>query len=238
VQEKKLKVNYLKSSVELASKAAISLKNELSKESVLFLSSGGSSLDIIKHLKLSDTSNITLGVLDERITKNKNQTNFFNLKKQPIVDEEVKLIEFGKGFNRKKENLLLIAADYEKQIKDWVNMNPNGKIIITQGIGKDGHTAGIMPFPDNKEVFNMLFRGSNLFIGYETGKKNRFPLRVTATNTFLEKYVHKSIVYAIGKEKRIVIDEVLKNNKPVWEFPANIIHKINSVELFINQPVE
>jgi len=55
-----------------------------------------------------------------------------------------------------------LAHRYESSLFEWAKKHPEGKIIATMGIGFDGHTAGIMPYPENPETFARLFEDKEI----------------------------------------------------------------------------
>ncbi|MDO8577435.1 MAG: 6-phosphogluconolactonase [Candidatus Wildermuthbacteria bacterium] len=179
---------------------------------VLFLSSGGSALELLDEI---DTVclpyDLVVGVLDERVgiePRNSNSaqfkaTSFFaRLQKRgvPFIDLE------GKTSAR--------------------------KVIITQGVGADGHTAGIFPFGENPQRFQELFENEKvLLVRYNAGDKTEYPERVTVTMPFLRKVDH-SVVYMVGEEKRDALERVLAEDGALHETPARIAREMRDVTIF------
>ena len=106
-------------------------------------------------------------------------------------------------------------------------------MVITQGIGEDGHTAGIMPYPENSALFKSLFDDPEKWVvGYDAEGRNEHPLRVTVTLSFLREVVDHSIVYAVGDGKKEALRQVLAETGTLWQTPARIIHEMRNVMLF------
>ena len=117
----------------------------------LFLSSGGSSLEILRHIDVSNFGpQSTIGVLDERYSQDPSINNLAQL---AATDFFKAAIERGSQFIdtivRPGESAEDLATRFENQLKDWKNKT-DGTIIASVGIGSDGHTSGIMPYPENR----------------------------------------------------------------------------------------
>jgi len=226
-----------KDGLELQKKAAIELAlhlKEYNKLPVLLLISGGSSLGLLNFLDLKDiTQNLTVSFLDERYTTKNENTNFYNFSNtrmytylqknnNSVIDLTIK----------QNETLKDMTQQFEDFLYEWKETHKNGKIVITQGIGDDGHTAGIMPFPENEVEFEKLFEGDNWTSGYDAGEKNKFSKRITVTNTFLKNVVDVSVVYAKGENKKRVLKKVLGENVSPYILPATILHEMKEVHIF------
>lgn len=226
-----------KDELELQKKAATELTlhlREYDKIPVLLLLSGGSSLDLLNFLDLTViTQNITVSFLDERYTNKIENTNFYNFSKAQLYTYLQKnKNEVFDVIKQKNETLEGAAQRFEKFLHSWKNNYKNGKVIITQGVGEDGHTAGIMPFPENKSRFRDLFEGDTWVIGYDAREKNQFPQRITVTNTFLKNVVNVSIVYVKGGNKKEILKKILNENIPSYILPAKILLKMKEVHIF------
>ena len=220
-------------------KAKESLNNELAKSKglpVLLLLSGGSSLNLLSDLNQElFGSHLTIGVLDERYSKEPNINNFAQLQKTSFYQETLKkealFIDTKVG---ERETLEGLAQRFEATLRNWKKANPQGKVITTQGIGADGHTAGIMPYPENPKLFKSLFENKEKWVvGYDaTLSKNQYPLRVTTTFPFLRSIIDVTIVYITGEEKKAALQRVMSENSSLAETPARIIKEMKNVKLF------
>jgi 6-phosphogluconolactonase/glucosamine-6-phosphate isomerase/deaminase len=206
---------------------------ENSDKQILLLLSGGSALKILDYIDASTlSSNLTITVLDERYSTDPNINNFAQLMD---LDFYKKAKEKGCHFIdtqiQNGENQEQHAERFDQELKNWRNQNPTGKIISTQGMGPDGHTSGIMPFPEKTELFEKLFNDSQKWVvAYDASRKNPSALRVTTTLSFLRE-MDVTIFYVTGESKKTVLQEVLQPGS-VAEYPARIIHEMKKVLLF------
>ena len=117
----------------------------------------------------------------------------------------------------------MFARRMEAAWLEWVKQFPDGKIFATLGMGPDGHTAGIMPYPENKDLFKRLFEDVKLrVVGYDADGKHEYRLRATATPTFLRTEVDAAIIYVTGAEKREALQRVLADTGSLAETPARV----------------
>ena len=104
---------------------------------------------------------------------------------------------------------------------------------MTQGIGPDGHTVGIMPFPENPARFGELFENETVWVaGYDARGKSQYPLRATVTIPFLRTQVNESIAYVTGSEKQNALKSTLHPASAPSVIPSVIIHKMKHISLF------
>lgn len=173
---------------------------------VLFLLSGGSPLEIIKYLKPVGDQ-VTVTVSDDRFSTDPAINNFAQI--QSIGAEHWIDTRPLRG-----ESLKVCGERFDAALKQWVKNNPQGKIVMTQGIGLDGHTVGMI---------GKIFDNPNVWVvGYEA--ENKYPLRVTTTLPFL-RIVDQSILYVCGEEKRKPLKNMLDNKQ-------SILHQMKHCLLF------
>ncbi len=205
------------------------------KEEILFLSSGGSSLAILDLIdKDALSSKITVSVLDTRIgveIKDENyyqltQTNFFKI----VKEKGVKFLDIS---DLRRESVKNSGDRWNVILKDWLKKHPEAKIIATLGMGTDGHIAGIMPFPLNQNLFDGLFKSEEkLFVFYEAIIKIAFPKRLTATFSFLKK-IDRVISCINGEDKKEKLENLLGEEKYFdYEFPGILIRDLKNVSIF------
>ena len=171
---------------------------------ILFLVSGGSPLEILTHLSADGfNGRVTVGVSDERYSIDPAVNNFAQMVDtswyKRIVVAGVRSIDTRPVAGETVEGA---GRRFDTALKEWKQENPMGKVIITQGIGLDGHTAGMMPYPEDERMFGFLFDNPDVWaVGYDAKGKNKYPLRVTTTLPFL-RMVDDSILYVCGEEKK------------------------------------
>jgi len=158
----------------------------------LFLGSGGSALSILEYVDEQTLSgNLTMGVLDERLGAGPHDRNFWNLA---------------------QTNFYKKAKSAGVKFRERVSEDTNGfeKVYVTQGIGADGHTAGLFPekYPDRK-----------------------FPRRESVSFEFLRR-VDVSVVYAVGEDKKDALERVFTKEGSLDETPARVIHEMALVYVY------
>ncbi len=217
--------------------AANALANALTRyrsDAILLLFSGGSPLEIVKILPSKNIdSRISFGVSDERFSEDPAVNNFAQLNtfqwSTLVVSQGATAIDTRPLAG---ETLEEAGMRFDLALKQWRHVNPDGKIIITQGIGLDGHTAGMMPFPEDVGFFNQTFVDTtNWAVGYDAKEKNKYPLRVTTTVPFLS-LVDLSIVFACGNDKQKPVEAVFASKEDSAMVPGRILHQMKDVQFY------
>lgn len=194
-------------------------------DAVLLLFSGGSPLEIIQYLpkELCD-DRITVGVSDERYSEDPLVNNFAQVSSK---------ITFKHSIDTRPlpgETLEQLGVRFDDSLKRWRNTNSNGKIIITQGIGLDGHTVGMI---------GRTFDEPNVWaIGYDAKEKNKYPLRVTTTVPFLTQQVDMSILFVCGADKQKPLTDVLSSQNMISDVPGRVIHRMKHCLLYTDCSVD
>jgi len=202
---------------------------------VLLLLSGGSAFQLLDQTdanNLSDT--VTIGVLDERYSSDKNVNNFSQLTTTSFYQKANRHdCHFIDTSVKAGEKLNQLSERFDMELQEWKKKYPEGKVIITQGIGPDGHTSGIMPHKDNPDLFHQLFENHNMWaVGYDAGAKNKYPLRATTTIPFLIDIIDVAIVFVTGKNKKKALLNALNPKTKLFQTPAAVIQKMKNVTLF------
>lgn len=204
---------------------------------VLLLLSGGSALEILSGIPAAHLGkNLTVGMLDERYDTDPGANNFLQLEQSGFYRLAKSVgARFIDSVPKEKESLEAFSARIEKEWKRWRKENENGTIIITEGVGADGHTAGIMPLPENPELFAKLFLDDGQWVrGYDAGAKNQYPRRATATLSFLKNEVDLAIVPIAGEEKMSAFRKIISDEGTLAETPARILREMKEVKIFTN----
>lgn len=216
-------------SQEAATAAAHVLDDEfrVTKEPILFLVSGGSALAVLDYIDTTSLDRrVALGVLDERLTEKENDEarNLVQLKKsQFFISLEGRLQTLPQEQS---------ADSWENALRAWKKDHPNGRVFITQGIGVDGHTAGIMPFPEDPQAFEGLCNNPHRWaIGYNVGIKNPYQERITVTLPFLRE-VDVSVISICGQEKQHALKATLARDGSLAATPSRVIGEMRHVFLF------
>lgn len=203
------------------------IKNNSTKQ-ILLLLSGGSWLSLYEKINPEIFSaNVTISVLDERFSFDEKTNNFLQLKQtnffQNAFKNGVKFIDTGVEEN---ETLINHSNRFETALREWKSQNQNGIIIVTMGMGTDGHTAGIFP------TFNFEDFDDKWVIGYEVDKSiNVYTERVTVTPYFLINEVTLAVCCVSGENKCQMLNSILSNGDENVNLPARIWHKMQNVEV-------
>lgn len=207
---------------------------ENGESNILLMLSGGSAFELLDFVEPTFLGkHITISVLDERFSENLDISNFSQLKKTPFYSKaSEQKCHFINTETEPGGDLESLKSLFEKEVTEWQKKYKSGLVIVTQGIGEDTHTAGIMPYPKDETLFKSLFENTdNLFVGYDAKEKNKYPLRVTPTNHFLRNNVDHALVYVTGESKREPLSRTLMTKELLHCAPARIIHEMKDVTL-------
>jgi len=238
--KEKMKITQCKSTQETQARAgellrALLMDAKEHTQSVLLLLSGGSAFSLLDAIpKDALGEQVTIGVLDERFSQDEADNNSFQLTGTKFYANAyavgVSFIDTRAGA---AETQALLADRFEKALHEWAEAHVDGVIIATMGVGADGHTAGIMPFPENPVLFQKLFEDKTKWVAaYDAGTKNPYPFRVTVTMPFLRTQVDHAVVYAVGEEKKSALEKVLLVEGSLAETPARIFHEMSDVRMY------
>ena len=223
--------------VSRASEKLNLILKDLAQASVptLLLLSGGSALKIAEQIEKNYLPKVlTLGVLDDRYSKDESVNNFSQLARTKLFRdaESIGAVFIDTRVNG-EESIEEVAGRADMVIKNWIAENETGKIIVTQGIGPDGHTSGVMPFPEDEKKFQELFIDTEKYsVGYDALGKNQYSLRITATLRFLMDRVDESVLLMTGVEKIQAFNSAMDSSGQLAHTPARVIHQMKKVNLF------
>ena len=209
------------------------LLKKQSQQAFLFLVSGGSSLALLEHINPSFFGpHSTVCVLDERYSDDPNVNNMRQLEISTFFDAvQLNGTHFINTKTNPDESIDSVCARFEHGLRTWV-ANTNGTIIAVAGIGQDAHTAGIMPYPEDRRFFEETFNNNNHWVSsYDTGSKNKFRMRITTTIPFLRLIDHP-VIYVQGEDKRNALDKMLSEQGTLYESPCRIWREIRNAHLY------
>ena len=213
-----------KDALKLAGKALENLFREAGNAPILFLSSGGSVLGILGEIDENIFgANFNCGALDERFSADPAINNFLQFKEKLHGVYGINWID---SVPEENDDIKTLTQRMEDGWRNWRRVNPDGEIIITVGMGADGHVAGIMP----KSYAG--FEDTGWVLGYDAGPTVKYPLRVTVTFEFLRSQVDNAIIYISGEEKRPALERVLADSGNLSETPARIFREMKNVKIF------
>lgn len=202
---------------------------------VLFLLSGGSALEPLSLLSPGVFSaDTTVTVLDDRFSPDPESNNYLQFRHMPIYGQIEKTgCEFFPTDPRQGETLTAFADRLDGNLRQWVTAHPDGVVIALMGIGTDGHTAGIMRYPEDPEFFRKTFvETDRMVVGYDATGKNPYPLRATVTIPFLRDFVDAAVVTVFGQEKIPALRRLQSSSGTLSETPARIIREMKQATIF------
>ena len=197
---------------------------------ILLMLSGGSALSLLECVDEAVLGpHITLTVLDERYTKDPAVHNFTQLTRTQFFERcsargvrsiSTEILEGETGDE--------VAQKWENALRAWKAEYPDGVIIVTMGVGADGHTAGIFT-----GEYAVDFSGDAWVVSYHVPKEvHQYQDRITVTDIFLKTYVDKVIVYAEGDEKQNIISMLDTETCKRAQYPACILKEMHEVYVF------
>lgn len=205
-------------------------------DGVLLLLSGGSALSLVEHMELPEgvIENLTIGMIDERYDIDPTINNYLLLQQTKFSQDAEKAgVSFISSVPTQAESLDAFAERMALSWKYWMHAHPAGKIAALLGVGPDGHTAGVLPFPEDPLLFGRLFtEPSCMAVGYNARGKHQYPKRATATLAFLKDHVDEAIVFMSGVSKAPALRDILSVEGDLCRTPARIFNSMTHVRLF------
>jgi 6-phosphogluconolactonase/glucosamine-6-phosphate isomerase/deaminase len=215
------------------------LKDTMGKP-VLFFVSGGSGFDVLNELpgELLQPQ-ITVSVIDERFSTDPAVNNFLQLQKTDFYKKALANgVPFVETIPKEGEMIEEMAKRFEDDLKLWHTSHPDGVMVALLGIGRDGHTAGIIGNPDDKRSFQFMFEDDSAWVaGYDAGSRNQYPLRVTVTMPLL-RTIDTTIVYTVGETKKEALTAVLAPSGELHKTPGRIVQEMKHCLLYTDQAVD
>ncbi len=185
------------------------------------------------------SSRTTLSVGDERWTLTPEHSNTAQLVTLPAW--QTYLLRGVRTIDPRphvSESLQDTSARFDRDIKLWHNTHSNGVVVAVLGIGTDGHLAGVLPMPTERERFASLFLAPHPYVrGYHSDTTtDEHASRMTITLRYLMRHVTHTIVYATGPQKRAALSS-LDVPGPIADVPARILHHLQQVDIYTDQDV-
>jgi 6-phosphogluconolactonase/glucosamine-6-phosphate isomerase/deaminase len=191
---------------------------------VLFLTSGGSNIDVTYNMfniiKGRDLSRLSLSLIDERFVEFGDKSENW----QQLLNKNT---QFGNTETYRIISPNLTRLDTRKQYIKWLEskLGQSPFIICLLGIGTDGHIAGIKPN-------SVAVKSNQLVIDY-TGPDFE---RITATKNLL-KLSNEIIVQSSGADKKNAIQSLIKQTIDTNIQPDQMLKDFKNVTLYTDQEV-
>ncbi len=220
--------NALEAELAIAADLSFLLEEYAAKNKpVLLALSGGSSLGFLDGVtNKSFGSHLTIMPIDERYDPTGKESNFEKLVESDFFARArsagADAIDTRAQENETQEGL---KCRWLRELTAWLKKNPTGSVVATLGMGPDGHIAGIMPFPENPELFSKLFESEEMLVAYDASGKNPIPLRITTTLSFMRR-ITRAFGYITGDNKKSALQKALQAGENIAEIPAKILLQI------------
>lgn len=189
---------------------------------VLLFFSGGSSLQVMPYLSHVLQQQIIFCAVDERFDVF--HSNFISLQKE-YSDFYHNALAAGCRFidtSPHQQNQYEMAEWLEQKIRTQLT-TCDLQLVTLLGMGEDGHIAGILPFPEDEQLFNALFVDTNRFVvGYDATGKNQHAKRFTLTFKGLD-LSHQIVLFAAGEKKQAVMKDVEGHDYSLYQKPVKYL---------------
>ena len=197
-----------------------SLFDRYIREDILLIVSGGSALELMQNYDIDNEKRFTLAILDARWSTDPEQNNFMKLEKRPLYDQLVsngaKVIDSAPQGDEIRDEFW---HRVERALKNWRIVHPQGIVIATMGMGPDGHTGGVFPYPEDPDFFARMFLSDRWMISYDAEGKHDMPYRVTTTLTYMQSQIDHAVAVIAGEEKQPAFDRVIAKEGDIAEKP-------------------
>ncbi len=234
-----------KVAVEAAHSLAKILTDSLSQnKSVLLLLSGGSAIKMYGYIfQFLETGthlqHLNLGLADERFGPfGHPDSNEQQLRDAGVIKafEDRGAHFFGmltQDHLNEKETAKRAATIYRRLFEEA------DTIILSAGIGEDGHTLGWLPTQTRKEFMHLYDSPADVtfYTLDPRNSPNPFRSRLTLTLTAAKK-AHRMFVFAQGKNKRMALQKLTQEVGPVHTIPARaLFQSLHPLEIWTDQVV-
>ncbi len=198
------------------------------------LLSGGSTIDIIKHIKITHESECrTIFMMgDERWSREPAQNNCLQL--QARYPDHAVTSNLIKTIPATDESLENFAKRINKTFQETLAELSNPKIIYILGVGTDGHTASI--FPLQKKLFKEVYRADMTYVSVHVDGL-KIDSRASLTPSWILNQVDEVFAYMAGQSKLAILESLLNESKEIYERPAEIIKRHQRAHMYTDQVI-
>jgi 6-phosphogluconolactonase/glucosamine-6-phosphate isomerase/deaminase len=219
------------------------------------LLSGGSALDIIKHIdpykhcfhqdcKDSDTSGATktkctrsecrtiFMMGDERVSGESEINNYLQLvNRYPEHPVTIRTLDTSALKNESEKDF---AVRVENIFLETLTKLNNPKILFILGVGTDGHTAGI--FPLEESAFRRVYQDDLTYVPVKL-EGLKIDSRASFTPNWILNNVDEVIGYVVGNDKKEILSKLSSETKNLNERPAELLNLHKRVHIFTDQDI-
>lgn len=219
-----------KKPAQAAADALSGLLNQYRDTTILLLLSGGSWLDVLDLVDVSVVGpHCTITVLDERFSVDETVNNFLQLTTRSFFKQaHARGCSFISTQVLEDDSPESLQLRWDFDLKKWYHENPGGVVLATVGIGSDGHIAGIFPGVAAASRDDENWTQTC----YLPAQSNPYHERVSVTRYFLVHMITSVVVYAVGIDKKLIIEQIIQKHTIPKTLPVGILHDMKSVSFF------
>ena len=223
----------------LAESVSELLESSARVPTLLLVAGGSVRTDVLPLIRVpEDCSKLTVCVLDERVTDVVADQNHHQLIQTPWLQAVLKsggtLLDA--PFARPTDADFM-STTWEDALRTWRATHPAARVVALAGIGSDGHIAGVLPLAQEKNMAQFLNQAWVASYIAPIGM-NQHPRRVTVTLTAFRELIDTALLYAVGTEKRVALEELLARQHNLLELPARIVYDVGTVTLYTDLTLE
>ena len=199
---------------------------------VVCLLAGGSALDVVKYIELPAISECrTIFMMgDERVSRERDLNNYMQLQSMypdyRILEHTIETIPL------EGESVEIFAERIGVEFLQKITELNEPHIISLQGIGDDGHTAGI--FPMDRDSFTDSYKDTAMYVPVHVNSLEA-NFRTTFTPNWLLENVDEMIGFVAGEKKAAVTSMLTSEQKSLHERPAELLKQHHNAFLYTDQ---
>jgi len=202
----------------------------------LCLLSGGSALDVVERINVQEEKSEcrTIFIMgDERGSRDAKLNNYLQLgTRYPEHWVTKKCLRTVPEENEKLENFSARVSD---QLDSTLAELNNPQIIHLMGMGSDGHSAGIFPLSEDQFAAVYNYDQSIVPVHLESLTIDH---RASVTPQWILKHVDHIVGYAVGANKKMTLESLKNETKPIHERPAELWKQKSGTRVYTDQVLD
>ncbi len=196
---------------------------------ILVLYAGGSALTVFDYLHLDAESQVRTIFCagDERVSGEQSLNNHLQLKERLLdrVHEFTLVDTVAQNDDTPESFAIRINAELEKIFTEHKNLH----VISVQGLGADGHTAGI--FPLSEDHFSDVYDHDSTYVAVQV-KGLTIDSRASITPGFIQNRVDELYGYVAGEAKKMTLESLENDSKAIHEMPAQLFKTHKNCQVY------
>lgn len=203
-----------------AAAAAAALANFVQQhphETILCLYAGGSAFEIFTYITDADTKRRTIFMAgDERASGERTLNNYSQL--DELLRERRSDYRILDTSYKGTDTVVTYAKKISQLLTDHISTAT--RVVAILGIGTDGHTAGI--FPLEEKNFTDIYTHESTYVPVHLEGLTIDSRASITPHTILTK-VDMVLGYAVGENKKPVIQKLIQTAEPIHSMPAQLL---------------